>query len=560
MRARTSRTGRPQLRLAQLLAAAAVAAVASLARGAAAAPAAAPPGPWLAFVDSTQGSPAAPPGPAAGLAPLCRCAVLAYTSPSCQAAARAHCDKRSGGAHDAFCSSVLATGAVAAGAGGALPGLARDAVQAGKVAAYLQQQCFPGESLTGDADYCTCFGGPQVWGKTEVCIGTECRSTLHATAGQTPAPPNPTLTATPTLAPTPPHLQAPFSKECAVARLRLCANPRAAAACAALSLGAPSATPGQLSAFLSIAQQRCGLAAPPGAAQSMPAIATVPALARRAPPATVHHGAPAPWWSPPWVVPVIAAGGALALAVGLAAWCACCVRSRRRRAAKWQKASMTRTYSDTAVYVPWAGDGDHFESSPRSPLAAAQHCGRCAAVRCARLRRLPWRPRGAARGAALAPTDREPAARCGAPHGRSQAPPHNLLPRPRACRPRPLPRSAKERAALAKTVTGALAAPEPGFLDAYRPEPADQFSRKAHEAEQKDAAAAPPPSLRFASAASAGSPGASAASGSGGASCSVSTIGSANGSAGGSPGRAASSSAASAECELAKAPRGARLD
>ena len=107
---------------------------------------------WQQYVSSSQAAPPSPPGASAGLAPICQCAVLAYTSPRCQAAARSHCAKRGGGAQDAFCSSVLAVNAE-----GALPGLAQDSVQAGKVAGYLQQECFPKDTLQGDASYCRCF-------------------------------------------------------------------------------------------------------------------------------------------------------------------------------------------------------------------------------------------------------------------------------------------------------------------------------------------------------------------------------------------------------------------
>jgi hypothetical protein len=126
--------------------------LALLVGAAAAAPAPGSPfaAPWVRFQErAVAPSPRTQPGIAAGLPPVCACAVFALPSAPCQDAARAHCGAAHGAAAAGFCRAVV---------GGGLKHLAADPAGLAAVGGYLQEECFPADSVRAEEpDFCPCF-------------------------------------------------------------------------------------------------------------------------------------------------------------------------------------------------------------------------------------------------------------------------------------------------------------------------------------------------------------------------------------------------------------------
>lgn len=102
---------------------------------------------WGNYTAYTK-SPTSPPAVPTGQDGVCVCTLLSYQSPACQAAAKQHCSggKTDAAVNSAFCNSMSG-----------LKGVSNDTAAAAAVATYLQQLCYPLDTLQDDADYCPCF-------------------------------------------------------------------------------------------------------------------------------------------------------------------------------------------------------------------------------------------------------------------------------------------------------------------------------------------------------------------------------------------------------------------
>ncbi|GBF96875.1 hypothetical protein Rsub_09880 [Raphidocelis subcapitata] len=271
---------------------------------------------WQRYAVYALPAPRAPLPSLVGRDAVCRCTLLSYAAAACQSAAAAHCAEEPAPLErKVFCDGVLA-------GNGGLASLGGDALNAATVAGYLQTLCFPLEKGdVGGAGYCTCF--------------TE-----------------------------------PYSKGCALARLGLCrASARnGGAACAALSLGPGTAEPGAISDFLSAANSTCSLQLsppPPAAAGEQPENkdqSEAAGAAAVAPTMVLLEGPPGrtvvrlPDWLPHAVFAGIGIVCALCAAGLLAACCAGCVYVRRLNT-RAEARPVERTYSGSAVYIPYDDDG-----------------------------------------------------------------------------------------------------------------------------------------------------------------------------------------------------------
>lgn len=166
--------------------------------------------------------------------------------------------------------------------------------------------------------------------------------------------------------PAPRPSQNPFTRACVTARLGLCRSQSAPATCTALTMGPDFANSTQSDTFIAVARKACGstLAAAVAAAAAGNTSSTTlnggytllaASLASRA-----DAMAAAADKHTPWVRPLVyGIVGVLALAcVGglLAACCAVCGWCHKRQHRQWQGKTLKRTYSDTAVYVPYDDD------------------------------------------------------------------------------------------------------------------------------------------------------------------------------------------------------------